>query len=95
MDGGGAVPVDAVNSIITYLIGAFGLSGVCLVVLGWAYYKKDQRVEELQDTLIRMAGENATAMVGATAAINANTSIVSSLRDMLSNGPQRRRAGDA
>lgn len=92
--GGGALPVDAVNSIITYLIGAFGLSGVCLVVLGWAYYKKDQRIEQLQDTLIRMAGENATAMVGATNAINANTTIVTSLRDMLSAGPRNRRAGE-
>jgi hypothetical protein len=79
---GGSAPTDAVGAIVTYLL-SFGLPGVCLIVLGYAYKKKDERVEQLQDTLIKMAGENATAMVGATNAINGNTAIVNSLRDML------------
>jgi hypothetical protein len=80
--GGGVPPTDAVGQIVTYLL-SFGLPGVCLIVLGWAYWNKDKRVEQLQDTLIKMAGENATAMVSAANAINGNTAVVNSLRDML------------
>lgn len=79
---GGGAPTDAVGAIVTYLL-SFGLPGVIILALGWAYKKKDERVEALQDTLIKMAGENASAMVGATNAINGNTAIVNSLRDML------------
>jgi hypothetical protein len=79
---GGGAPTDAVGAIVTYLL-SFGLPGVCLIVLGWAYKKKDDRVSQLQDTLIKMAGDNATALVGATAAINATNTTVASLRDML------------
>lgn len=79
---GGGAPTDAVGAIVTYLL-SFGLPGVCLIVLGWAYVQKDKRVEQLQDLIIKMAGEQATAMVGATNAINGNTAIVNSLRDML------------
>lgn len=71
----GGAPTDAISQIVNYLL-SFGLPGVCIIGLSWAYYQKDKRVEQLQDTLIKMAGENATAMVGATAAINA-------LRDLL------------
>lgn len=81
---GGGAPSDAVGAIVTYLL-SFGLPGIVIIVLGWAYNQKDKRVEALQDTLIKMAGENATAMVGATNAINGNTAIVNSLRDMLIN----------
>ena len=73
--GGGGTPTDAIGQIVAYLL-SLGLPGVCLLALGWAYNKKDKRVDDLQDTLIKMASENATAMVGATAAIN-------SLRDLL------------
>lgn len=79
---GGGAPTDAVGAIVTYLL-SFGLPGVCLIAIGWAYIQKDKRVEQLQDLIIKMAGDQATAMVGATNAINGNTAIVNSLRDML------------
>lgn len=68
MDGGGA-PTDAVGQIVTYLL-SFGLPGVCLIVLGWAYKNKDKRVDDLQDTIIEMAKEQAKGTAENTAALN-------------------------
>lgn len=67
--------VDPISQIITYLL-SFGLPGVCLIVLGWAYRNKDRRVDDLQDTIIKMATEQSKAIAESTGAIN-------SLRDLL------------
>lgn len=75
---GGGAPTDAVGAIITYLL-SFGLPGVIIIALGWAYRNKDKRVDDLQDTIIEMAKEQAKAMAEGTAAING-------LRDLLKSG---------
>lgn len=75
---GGGAPTDAVGAIITYLL-SFGLPGVIIIALGWAYRNKEKRVDDLQDTILEMAKEQAKAMAEGTAAING-------LRDVLKSG---------
>lgn len=65
-DAGVAGPV---SQIITYLL-SFGLPGVIIIALGFAYWRKDARVSDLQDTLVEVSVQSAKAMEANSAAIN-------------------------
>lgn len=67
MEGGGAT--EPISAIITYLL-SFGLPGVIIIALGFAYWRKDARVSELQDALLDVSVQSAKAMEGTTAAVN-------------------------
>jgi hypothetical protein len=67
MEGGGAA--EPISAIITYLL-SFGLPGVIIIALGFAYWRKDARVSELQDTLVEVSVQSAKAMGENAAAIN-------------------------
>lgn len=58
-----------VSQIVTYLL-SFGLPGVIIIALGFAYWRKDARCSDLQDTLVEVSVQSAKAMEGNTAAIN-------------------------
>ena len=67
MEGGSAA--EPISAIITYLL-SFGLPGVIIIALGFAYWRKDARVNELQDAMMEIAVQSAKAMEGNTAATN-------------------------
>ena len=60
--------LDPVSSIVGALL-SLGLPGIVIIALGFAYYRKDKRIEELQDALLELGKENAKAMAEATGAI--------------------------
>jgi len=73
-----AQPVlDPVSAIVSLLL-SFGLPGVVIIALGYFAYLKDQRNNDLQDTLINMARDNAKAMAENTAAINGLSNLLAS-----------------
>jgi hypothetical protein len=57
-----------IAQIVTYLL-SFGLPGVCLIVLGWAYKNKEKRVDDLTDTITNLAREQGKGLAEATASI--------------------------
>ena len=75
----GITATDPFGQVVTYLL-SFGLPGVVIIALGFAYWRKDKRVEDLQDTLIEMSKEYAKAMAESTAALNAMRDLLISRR---------------
>jgi hypothetical protein len=72
----GWMTVDyAVTQIVTFLL-SFGLPGVVIIVLGFAYYRKDQRVNDLQETLMEVS-------VNVTKAVEANTAAINGMRELI------------
>lgn len=60
---------DPVSQVVALLL-SFGLPGVIIIALGFAYWRKDARVNDLQDTLTEVSVQTAKALEGNTAAIN-------------------------
>jgi hypothetical protein len=71
----GVTPGDPVSQIVALLL-SFGLPGVIIIALGFAYWRKDTRVNELQDTLTDVSVTTAKALEANTAAINGMRELV-------------------
>jgi len=52
------------SELLVELLKSFGLPVALLVVLGWAYYKKDQENKELNTELRELMVEMTSALVG-------------------------------
>lgn len=64
-----ATTPGAVDQIVALLLG-LGLPGVIIIALAYAYFLKDKRVSDLQDTLFDVGRESAKAMEANTASLN-------------------------
>lgn len=55
------------------LLSSYGLPGIALLALGWAYVKKDNKVNELQELRVAEAKESIRALEATTQALDALT----------------------
>lgn len=82
MEGGG-IPGDAITQLVSYLL-SLGPYGILLGVLGYFGFRKDKRVDELNDVIRTMAENYATR-------VSENTNALNALRELLlANGNGRR-----
>lgn len=68
------------NIIINQLL-PMGLPGVVIIALAWAYYKKDQKVDELNEKRIAEGRESIKAIEQTTAALETLTEVIKERRN--------------
>lgn len=77
-----AVQPDPISSVVGFLL-QLGLPGVIIIVLGYAYYKKDNRVDELYNLILAQSRETTKVISELSGTVQANNVTLSSLKDII------------
>jgi hypothetical protein len=77
-----AVQPDPISSVVGFLL-QLGLPGVIIIVLGYAYYKKDNRVDELYNLILAQSRETTRVISELSGTVQANNVTLSSLKDII------------